>query len=90
MNKYPRILVEGPTSQERVSWRVVLDQREDANGVPREIRIIELHSGEIDGMGVKQWRRVNFSQKTGTADWIIVAEAALDLALQQELTGGTK
>ena len=80
---YPQILIEGATSQERVFWRVVLDRKPDANGVEREIRIIELHSGDVDAMGVKQWRRVNFSQKTGMSDWVLVAEAALDLALQE-------
>jgi hypothetical protein len=80
---YPHVLIEGPTSQDRVWWRVVLDLKPDQSGIQREVRIIELHSGEVDAMGVKQWRRVNFSQKTGMSDWVLVAEAALDLALQE-------
>jgi hypothetical protein len=82
--RYPRIIVEGPTQQDRVFWRVVLDKREDSNGIAKEVRIIELYSGDVDALGVKQWRRVNFSQKTGMSDWVLVAEAALDLALQQQ------
>ena len=81
---YPRVVIEGPTSQERVEWRVVLDRKPDSNGIERDVRIIELHSGEMDALGVKQWRLVNFSQKSGLSDWVLVAEAALDLALQQE------
>ena len=79
---YPRIVIEGPTSQERVEWRVVIDRKPDSHGIEREVRIIELHSGDVDALGVKQWRRVNFSQKSGMSDWVLVAEAALDLALQ--------
>jgi len=84
MPDYPRVIVEGPTSQPRVEWRIVIDRKEDAQGILREVRIIELHSGDVDALGVKQWRRVNFGQKTGMSDWILVAEAALDLALQQQ------
>ena len=84
MSNFPRIVIEGPTSQPRVEWRVVIDRRPDEHGVLREVRIVELHDGTLDGMGTKIWRRVRSDQKATMSDWILVAEAALDLALQVE------
>lgn len=77
------MVIEGPTSQPRVEWRVVLDKRPDEHGILREVRIVELHDGTLDGMNVKQWRRVSAGKQAAMSDWVLVAEAALDLALQE-------
>lgn len=81
-SEYPRIVIEGPTSQERTRWRVVLDQRTDGNGVVRETRIIELADiNDKDAMGLQRWKQV--TMKTGQSDWVLVAEAALNLIFER-------
>lgn len=82
---YPRVVIEGPVpEQERLYWRVVVDRKEDAHGVLKDTRIIELHhERDVDAMGVKQWRKVDGGTKASMADWINVAVAALELALQE-------
>jgi len=79
---YPYVLLEGPTSQERIRWRAVVAQKEDSNGLLKETRYIELaDSTDRDAMGCQRWRQL--TAKSGQSDWILVAEAALDLALEQ-------
>ena len=84
MNNYPRILLEGPTNQPHVRWRVVLTQKEDQNGIPQEVRYVELaHEAEKDAMGVQQWRMLKTGREGSMTDWVIVAQAALDLILEK-------
>jgi hypothetical protein len=81
----PRVIVEGPTSQARMRWRVVLSEKEDNHGVLREVRTIELaDETDRDAMGVQRWRSLNM--KSAQSDWMLVCEAALNLALEQETT----
>lgn len=79
---YPYVLLEGPTSQERIRWRAVVNLKEDAQGVSKETRYIELaDSTDKDAMGCQRWRQL--TAKSGQSDWMLVCEAALDLALEK-------
>ena len=82
MADYPCVLLEGPTEQERIRWRVVVCQKEDANGIPGEVRYIELaDSSDKDAMGCQRWRQLTV--KSAQSDWMLVASAALNLALEK-------
>jgi hypothetical protein len=79
---YPYVLIEGPTSQERIRWRAVVAQKEDQHGVMRETRHIELaEANDKDAMGVQRWQPLTL--KSPQSQWIVVCEAALDLALEK-------
>jgi hypothetical protein len=79
---YPYVLLEGPTSQERIRWRAVVAQKEDINGILRETRHIELaESADKDAMGVQRWQPL--TMKSPQSSWMLIAEAALDLALEK-------
>lgn len=81
MSDYPRIVLEGrlrPSGR----WRVVLDRRNDGSGVERDYRFVETaEDGKTDCMGVLQWERVTL--KSAQSTWQMLAEALLDLALQE-------
>ena len=82
--KYPRILLEGPTMQARTRWRVVVHQQKDGNGIPIEVRYVELaQEDDKDAMGVQRWRQVKSGREGSMTDWVIVAQAALDLILEK-------
>jgi hypothetical protein len=77
------VIVEGPTSLARMRWRVVLSQKEDNNGIVRDVRTVELaDDSDVDALGVQRWR--SLTMKSAQSDWMLVCEAALNLALEQE------
>jgi len=84
MADYPRILIEGPTNQPHVRWRVVVCQKEDQNGILREVRYVELaDESDKDAMGVQRWKQLKTGREGSFSDWVTVAMAALDLILEK-------
>lgn len=82
MADYPRVILEGPTALENVRWRIVLCQKEDANGVPREVRFVEVSdTSDVDAMGCQRWRQL--TSKSERSSWELVCGAAIDLALEK-------
>jgi len=81
--KYPRVLLQAETAQERTRWRVVVDQREDGNGILREVRFIETaDAGDKDALGTQRWQQL--TMKTGQSTWMLVCESAIELIFKKE------
>ena len=84
MADYPRVILEGVTGLPNVRWRIVLCQKEDQDGIPREIRYVELaEDSDKDAMGCQRWKQLKTGREGSMSDWVLIAQAALDLIMEK-------
>lgn len=78
----PRIVLT--VGHEHTTYRVVVADREDQDGVLRPVRFVERsYVSDVDAMGVRRWTPVDAGKGASMSDWITFARALLDHALAE-------